>query len=315
VSGEEARLAAGGILFLTAGLVAIAAFTMGLASRPRKRALRIWISADVLFLACCATALPDMYAIGGVGIWIGHLAHDVWRYIHADDDDDDRPRRRRRVWRLARPRLALPRVRRPAHVLAAAAFAVAAAACTAPGPAGTLTTGPGDQLDQLTVAVEDTGAHYDRKAWGDWTSHGGCTTRETVLAAQGDGETVDGQCRPTCPAATEPCWTSSYDGVRTADPAALQIDHLVPLAEAQRSGARGWDAARRHAYYNDPANLVAVTVHANTSKGDQDPGRWRPSARESWCAYAAGWVAVKTAYGLSVDPEEKAAVRSMLTGC
>jgi len=194
-----------------------------------------------------------------------------------------------------------------------AAAAVLAACTTTPPPtiAGPATA----QLDQLTVAVEDTGAHYDRKAWGDWTSHGKCTTREQVLAAQGEGEMVDSKCRPSCPAAAAPCWTSSYDGVRTADPAALQIDHLVPLAEAQRSGARSWTAAERRGYYNDPANLVAVTVHANTSKGDRDPGTWRPTDRGSWCAYAAGWVAVKAEYGLTVDPAEKAAVRGMLNGC
>jgi hypothetical protein len=194
------------------------------------------------------------------------------------------------------------------------AAAVVLAACTTTPPA-TIAGPAGAQLDTLTVAAEDTGAHYDRKQWGDWTTHGTCTTRETVLAAQGEGEMVDGQCRPSCPAALGTCWTSAYDGVRTGDPAALQIDHLVPLAEAARSGARDWPAARRRAFYNDPANLVAVTVHANTSKGDQDPGRWRPSDRGAWCAYAAGWVAVKTAYGLTVDPAEKAAVRSMLNGC
>ena len=202
---------------------------------------------------------------------------------------------------------------RPA-VLATAAL-LALAGCTRHPTAAIPDTGPRVQLAALTVAPEDTGAHYARADWGDWARHGQCDTREQALAAQGTGVMADPQCRPVCPAAVPPCWTSPYDGVTTGDPGVLQIDHLVPLAEAQQSGARDWTTARRHAYYNDPANLVAVTIHANTSKGDRDPGQWRPPARDSWCAYAVGWIAVKGTYGLNVDPAERDALGAMLAYC
>lgn len=190
-----------------------------------------------------------------------------------------------------------------------------AAALTACNPDHPATVQP-VALAALTVAPEDPAAHYARADWGTWTQHGrGCDTRENVLAAQGRGVIVDLACRPGCPAALPPCWTSPYDDVTTGDPATLQIDHLVPLAEAAHSGAAGWTAAQRHGYYNDPANLVAVTAHANTSKGDRDPGEWKPPARDSWCAYATGWTTVKARYGLTADQAEMDALGVMLATC
>lgn len=191
-------------------------------------------------------------------------------------------------------------------------LAAALAACTPDHP--TAIAQP-VALAALTVAPEDSAAHYARTDWGQWAQHGQCDTRENVLTAQGRGVVVDGACRPGCPAALPPCWTSPYDDVTTADPAALQVDHLVPLAEAAHSGAAAWTPAQRHGYYNDPRNLVAVTAHANTSKGDRDPGEWKPSARDSWCAYATGWASVKAKYGLTADQAEMDALTVMLATC
>ncbi|PPK66302.1 HNH endonuclease family protein [Actinokineospora auranticolor] len=161
---------------------------------------------------------------------------------------------------------------------------------------------------------EDTGAHYDRDDWGDWRedSASKCNTRERVLIRDGDGEAVDSQCRPSCP--KESCWTSHYDGVKSKDPKDLQIDHIVPIAEANRSGARDWTRQQRTDYYNDPANLIAVSARSNTQKSDGDPGKWRP-AREYWCDYATAYVAVKTKYKLSVDDAELAELTRMLNTC
>jgi hypothetical protein len=183
-------------------------------------------------------------------------------------------------------------------------------------PAGTAPAAARNQLAALPVRAEDTGAHYRRTEWGDWTSHGhGCDTREIVLRDQGHG-TVSGQdCRPTCPVNSAPCWVSPYDGQVFRDPAAVQIDHRVPLKEAVRSGARTWNQQQRQRFYNDPTNLVAVSAHANTSKGDNDPGAWQPSNRDTWCSYATAYIATKTTYHLAVDPREHDALAAMLATC
>jgi hypothetical protein len=169
-----------------------------------------------------------------------------------------------------------------------------------PSPAG---------LDALTVRVEDTGAHYDREAWGDWTVQGGCDTRERVLKTQGRDVRTGTGCKVT--AGT---WVSSYDGVTVTRAGDLDIDHIVPVKEANRSGARNWDAARRSAFYNDTDNLVAVTARSNRQKGDSDPSRWRPVESQQ-CAYAQRYVAVKAEHRLTVQQDEHDALAAMLNRC
>lgn len=197
----------------------------------------------------------------------------------------------------------------------ATTIAVTVTGCQYPTSTATATGPAVDQLAAVAVRVEDTGAHYDRDAWGDWTSRDGCDTREQILIAQGRGVQRGKGCTPVCPESGPACWTSPYDGVTARERADLQIDHRVPVKEAMRSGARTWSAAQRSRFYTDPANLVAASVHSNTSKGDRDPGVWRPTNRTSWCDYATAYTATKRTYGLSVDQREHDALVSMLGTC
>ncbi|MFE3786162.1 HNH endonuclease family protein, partial [Amycolatopsis sp. NPDC059090] len=129
------------------------------------------------------------------------------------------------------------------------------------------------------------------------------------LKTQGAGVTTGPHCR-----ITGGRWTSRYDGVAVADPGALDIDHMVPLAEAARSGTRGWSRAQREAYANDTRLvLVAVTAKSNRAKGDQDPARWLPALDR--CGYVAQWVAVKAKYAMTVDPAEHDAIAGILRRC
>ena len=190
---------------------------------------------------------------------------------------------------------------------------------SAPAPPAAAPAGPANKLlAQLQIQPEDTGAHYEREDWlTDWAENGECTTRETVLRQQGKGVAVDGRCAPT--AGT---WHSTYDGVTTTDPGELEIDHIVPLAEAARSGPvvdgrrqrpGDWPPARREAYANDVAGLVAVTGSSNSSKSDDDPARWLPS--EDRCGYVTKWVQIKKKYNLSVDQAEHDAIATVLASC
>lgn len=224
-----------------------------------------------------------------------------------------------------------PRMIRRAMTRTAAALALAAAtaAChptaAAPhagqtGDAGhhpaTAASGPAaQQLAELRVAAPGPMAGYSRDQFGHgWDKQPGtaCDTREIVLHQQGQGVISDPK---TC-RATSGTWVSLYDGVTVHDARQLDIDHLVPEAEAWRTGAASWTADQRKKFANDYAGgeLVAVTAHSNRSKGDEPPPDYMP-ARSEWCRYATGWVSVKHTWRLTVTDREREALRQMLNTC
>ena len=89
-------------------------------------------------------------------------------------------------------------------------------------------------------------------------------------------------------AATSGSWYSAYDGATWTAASDLDIDHVVPLAEAWDSGASGWTTAQRQAFANDLTRpqLIAVTDNVNQAKGDKDPAEWLPSVTSYRCTYA-----------------------------
>lgn len=103
-------------------------------------------------------------------------------------------------------------------------------------------------------------------------------------------------------------WVDPYTGRTMTDPRDVDIDHLVPLAEAHRSGADGWSHDRRLAFANDlgsPLTLVAVSARVNRAKADNDPLTWLPWDPGRWCAYIGAWRAVKTRWDLRQDTPER----------
>ncbi|MBV2353757.1 HNH endonuclease family protein [Streptomyces sp. J2-1] len=186
--------------------------------------------------------------------------------------------------------------------------ATASAALPTPVSAATART----YLSKLTVATENrTG--YQRDLFPTWdTITGTCNTREYVLKRDGSNVVTDSAC-----ASTSGSWYSQYDGATWTAASDLDIDHIVPLAEAWDSGASKWTTAQREAFANDVTRpqLIAVTDNVNQSKGDQDPATWVPPRAAYVCTYVRAWVQVKYYYNLSVDSAEKSALTSRLSGC
>lgn len=195
-------------------------------------------------------------------------------------------------------------------IASAALFNAPAASAALPTPVSAATAR--SYLATLTVAAEDrTG--YDRDLFNHWiTISGTCNTRETVLKRDGTSVVTDSAC-----ASTSGSWYSPYDGATWTLASDLDIDHLVPLAEAWDSGADSWSSATRQAFANDLTRpqLIAVTDNVNQAKGDQDPATWMPSRTAYRCTYVRAWVQVKYYYDLSVDSAEKSALTSYLASC
>ena len=157
---------------------------------------------------------------------------------------------------------------------------------------------------------------YQREKFKHWTDadRDGCSTRAEVLIAEA---AVAPEIGPKC-ALAGGLWYSPYDDEYVSGSRGVDIDHMVPLAEAWDSGAFAWTATRREAYANDldePRALIAVTARSNRSKADQDPSTWLPPSILAHCGYITDWVIVKTRWGLSVDHNEKAVLVDKATSC
>ncbi|KAF3470012.1 HNH endonuclease family protein [Streptomyces sp. Tu 3180] len=159
---------------------------------------------------------------------------------------------------------------------------------------------------------------YSRDSFRHWNTGldpaDGCNTRAEVLIDEAiETPAVGAGCR-----LTGGRWFSYYDAIWVTSASSLDIDHMVPLAEAWDSGASAWSAQRREAYANDqgaPQSLVAVTAGSNRSKADQDPAQWLPPAADVHCRYTAEWVATKLRWNLTADTAERAALTELAAAC
>jgi hypothetical protein len=168
-------------------------------------------------------------------------------------------------------------------------------------------------LARLTVAAPGSRSGYSRAKFGGWNAVADrCDTREVVLRRDGSQVITDDECH-----ATSGRWRSYYDGIIIRSSSGLDIDHVVPLANAWISGARGWTAEQRDAFANDLTDpqLIAVSAGSNRSKGDSGPDEWKPPRRAAWCRYARWWIDVKSIWKLTITTREHDALATMLAAC
>lgn len=199
--------------------------------------------------------------------------------------------------------------------LVAVALAVAPVAHAAPTPM--------QVLNSLYVKPEASMDGYSRDKFGPpWTDnnndslgHNHCDTRDDILARD-----LTDIVRKGCKVMSG--WLiSGYTGepvefkrgVKTSG--AVQIDHIVPLADAWRTGAQNLSEKTRIDLANDPENLIAVDGASNDRKGGKDASQWLPPNKSFQCEYVERQIDVKTRYRLFVTKPEHDAMAAVLTNC
>jgi hypothetical protein len=192
------------------------------------------------------------------------------------------------------------------------------------------TVAPGVDIlvDIPLIPVRVRGHDYRRAAFGDaWTDdtnapggHNGCDTRNDIL----DRDLVDKTFTAIkrCPTAVA---TGTLHDPYTSDTvaftrgnqvgAAVQIDHIVPLALAWDLGARDWPQDVRMRFANDPANLLAVDGKVNQDKSDAEPADWMPPNHAFWCQYSVQFAAVLRGYALPIDERSAVVLRDAAATC
>ena len=187
-----------------------------------------------------------------------------------------------------------------------------------PTPDPTKVPNPSTIILQIFVAEPNQGTSYDRDEWKHWIDDDGdCqSTRHEVLISEST-EAVDFKDERECEVGAGN-WRDPYTGDVLTDPGDLDIDHMVPLINAHRSGGHSWNRERKSEYANNlsyDGHLIAVSASANRSKGGKGPDEWRPQNREYWCQYALDWVSIKWEWKLTATEEESDALADMLLTC
>ena len=174
-------------------------------------------------------------------------------------------------------------------------------------------------LEELTVSEPGSMSGYSREEFEHWSDarefgweapSDSCDVRDAALIRDGRDVVVGDGCKVESGTWLDPYTTEVY-----TDPQDIDIDHIVPLANAWRSGASSWSDEEREAYANAPGVLLSVEDDANQEKGDKGPEAWRPPNEAIWCDYAVRWIGIKSGYDLTVNPEEKDALGEMLGAC
>jgi len=178
------------------------------------------------------------------------------------------------------------------------------------------------QLPTLHVEATASMIGYDRvkrfgPPWKDVDGNG-CDTRDDILKR--DMTKLEFEGADTCHVQSgrlhDPYTGKFINFVRGSKTSlAVQIDHVVALADAWRTGAQKWTQNRRVAYANDPDVLLAVDGPSNNAKGDDDASQWLPPRKAYDCRYVARQIAVKKKYTLWVTPTERDAMANQLAGC
>ena len=180
------------------------------------------------------------------------------------------------------------------------------------------------QLSELSVRPAGSMTGYSREEfphWSDaqefgWKLPSGtpdpesCDARDAALIRDGEREQVEEYCD-----VVSGRWFDLYGGQTYTDPADIDVDHFVPLANAWRSGAASWNTAKRESFANVPRDLLSVDDGLNQSKGDKGPEAWKPPRKSYWCTYSKRWISIKHYWDLSVTSAEKAALKQMLDRC
>lgn len=156
---------------------------------------------------------------------------------------------------------------------------------------------------------------YSRKSWPHWIdADKDCqNTRAEILIRDSIGD-VKFKRNRGCNVSWGR-WFGPYTGETFTKASDVDIDHIVPLEHAHRTGGGTWSRERKRQFANDPENLLTVDDSTNQAKGSKGPARWKPPRKAYWCEYARRWRRIKGKYGLTISVPEERSIRVMERTC
>lgn len=167
----------------------------------------------------------------------------------------------------------------------------------------------------------------------------GCNTREDIRMIYFETYTAD-KCKVETGVLAYDPYTGEADVKwKRSDASTLQVEHVVALEDADRTGADLWGSGssevsnylnsqakssgvssdpdqRKRELASDPLNLILVNGAENGSKGSKPADQWLvPNNPGYRCEYVARQVMVKDKYGLYMTTAEADVIKETLDAC
>lgn len=174
------------------------------------------------------------------------------------------------------------------------------------------------ELEKLEIKEHQMASEYVRSEFGSgWSKWLTCNTRQKILSRDLTDIVYDeDNCTVLTGVLNDPYTGETINFKRgTGSSNAVQIDHVVALSNAWRTGASYWEKSRRVEFANDDLELLAVDGPANNQKSSSDASEWLPSNIGFRCQYVARQIAVKVKYLLWVTQDEYRTMENVLNSC
>lgn len=99
-------------------------------------------------------------------------------------------------------------------------------------------------------------------------------------------------------------WKDFYSEKIITNDSIIDIDHVIPLAYADKNGANKWSHEKKVRFANDPINLVITHRSINRQKGSKGLSNWLPINYTIRCDYFFKWYQISNQYNLTLEPND-----------
>ena len=196
-------------------------------------------------------------------------------------------------------------------------------------------------LKELEVVEKEKDVDYNRTEWKHWISYNGNScwnVREEVLKRDAVPGTINLISKSKDPVTSEKeaCaigivsksegstkietngsgqWIDPYSGDLIDDSSKIDIDHIIPLSKAAKSGGQSWNKEEKEKFANDLENLLATSAKENRSKGDKGPGEYMPPNKDYRCQYAKSYISIAHKYSLTINKKDSKVLNETIKEC
>lgn len=173
-------------------------------------------------------------------------------------------------------------------------------------------------IELIEVRDGDPPAPYDRAEFGPaWSriTENGCDVRTTMLMRDLEEVELADNCTVASGVLHDRYSGTTVQYSMDSGGDAVQVDHIVSLSDAWKSGAWAWDPADRESFANHSVNLLTVSAQQNQAKSSYTAADWLPADRTLHCWFVVRQLLVKDMFGLSVTQNELEAYQQVLPKC